>query len=337
MDNTGDLVGNTDEELPQMDGTCDSCEPDEAQPATHVCHTCSFAFCQPHADRHSSRTRHPLMPYIHAEHQENGPNREPSGVARDELGQAGLLAMQEEELEMASGHADKSEAEKSDCAGTDVGGEEAEGGESETTERLRCKEHGQERTLYCKRDEEIICVVCAVQGEHQEHEIITLHEAYVWQKSLDGYDLLGCAQEIGQKITDKWNDTSMSQEELLVYVDQQYEKLRKMVLLEEKRTLHLIELKRAYLTSRVAEKIAEINVETKQLHEELEYVNHHLNLLQMAEAGLVNPGAGLIPFPPASSGGLNEARPRFPEPRAAPADPRDLKGDDSEQSMDHAP
>lgn len=169
-----------------MDGLCDACEPDEAQVATQMCRTCSFAFCPAHAQSHSSRTHHPLTPYNHetaqaiglaaggdcaaeggAEgsavgwDQEVAPNVEMDGDAR-----APRASRQEDEMDRR-GAAAAGDAPKRDTV---------------TVERLRCKEHGQEGSLYCKEHEKIICVVCAVQGEHREHEIITLHEAYTWQK-----------------------------------------------------------------------------------------------------------------------------------------------------------
>ncbi|CAB1433598.1 unnamed protein product [Pleuronectes platessa] len=49
------------EELPQMDGSCDVCEPDEAQPATQVCHACSCLLPNPTPRTHASRMHHPLM------------------------------------------------------------------------------------------------------------------------------------------------------------------------------------------------------------------------------------------------------------------------------------
>lgn len=175
------------EELPQMDGSCDACEPDEAQPATQVCHTCSFAFCPLHADKHASSTHHPLMPYNQEGTQANG-----LGSHGDPIVGAGAEAMAGESggAEEREGAKDglPLEAELGDGAvGAEAGQEAMAAGEAGkrdtvTVERLRCKEHGQEGSLYCKPDEKIICVVCAVQGEHREHEIITLHEAYVWQK-----------------------------------------------------------------------------------------------------------------------------------------------------------
>lgn len=190
MDREGEpqdgAMGLTCEELPQMDGSCDACEPDEAQLATQVCHTCSFAFCAVHAEGHASSTRHPLTPYVHEQTQANG-----LGTGADcgvEGGaQAGAVGWERNgEMEMngdAGGggvpHGPQREAETGEegAAAGDAGKRD-----TVTVERLRCKEHGQEGSLYCKADEKIICVVCAVQGEHREHEIITLHEAYVWQK-----------------------------------------------------------------------------------------------------------------------------------------------------------
>lgn len=63
----------------------------------------------------------------------------------------------------------------------------------------------------------------------------------------------------------------------------QFDELRRLVLLEEKRTLHLVDLKEAFLTASAAEKIAEISVETERLQEEMVSITNQLCLLQQAE------------------------------------------------------
>ncbi|XP_039989819.1 tripartite motif-containing protein 44 isoform X2 [Xiphias gladius] len=306
------------EELPQMDGSCDECEPDEAQPATQVCHICSFAFCPVHAERHASRTHHPLIPYNHEGTQANGlgtsRDSRVGGEAEDEAGAEKAAGMGANQGRAPLGVSVTNGDESDDAEGSKVAqnslplaaelGDGADGAEPRqeamaageackrdtvTVERLRCKEHGQEGSLYCKPDEKIICVVCAVQGEHRDHEIITLHEAYVWQKSRQGYDLLGCTQQMAEKIKTKWTNPEMSTEELEAYVNNQFDELRKLVHLEEKRTLHLVDLKEAFLTASAAEKIAEITVQTERLQEEMANITHQLCLLEQAEAQAIGP------------------------------------------------
>ncbi|XP_029288982.1 tripartite motif-containing protein 44 [Cottoperca gobio] len=371
MDHKGEpqegAMGLKHEELPQMDGSCDACEPDEAQLATQVCHTCSFAFCSLHADRHASSTHHPIMPYNHEGTQANGlgTNRDfrVADGAEDEASAeraAGMGANQEMALlgeAMAKGDEGgdagereaaqnglQLEAELGDGAeGAEAGQEAAAAGEAGkrdtvTVERLRCKEHEQEGSLYCKPDEKIICVVCAVQGEHRDHEIITLHEAYMWQKSRQGYDLLGCTQQMSEKIKTKWTNPEMSIEELEAYVNSQFDELRRLVRLEEKRTLHLVDLKEAFLTASAAEKIAEISVQTERLQEEMANITHQLCLLEQAEGLGPAVAAQALAAAPAHRMPRNiEARPRLPEPRADPMNSRDFDDNDSGPSMDHAP
>lgn len=367
MDHKGEpqegAMGLKQEELPQMDGSCDACEPDEAQPATQVCHICSFAFCPAHADRHASSTHHQIMPYNHEGTQANGlgTSRDSRVGAEEEAGEervAGMGAIQGMAIRgeaMANGDesgdagikdALQLEAEPGDGAeGAEAGQEAMAAGEAGkrdtvTVERLRCKEHGQEGSLYCKPDEKIICVVCAVQGEHREHEIVTLHEAYLWQKSRQGYDLLGCTQQMAEKIKTKWTNPEMSTEELEAYVNTQFDELRRLVRLEEKRTLHLVDLKEAFLTASAAEKIAEISVETERLQEEMANITNQLCLLEQAEAAgpaVVAQALAAAPGPAHRVQHGIEARPRLPEPRANPMDPRDYEDNDSGPSMDHAP
>ncbi|KAM4733758.1 tripartite motif-containing protein 44 [Anableps anableps] len=342
-------MGLNQDDLPQMDGSCDACEPDEAQPATQVCHICSFAFCLSHAERHASSTRHTLMPYNTEGAQACGLDTDSDsrveGAADDESG----------EKRPAGGNQEVAEGGESGDKKTNAQNEGKDGDEAEamasgeagkrdtvTVERLRCKEHGQEGSLYCKPDEQIICVVCAVQGEHRDHEIITLHEAYVWQKSRQGHDLLGYTQQMAENVKTKWTNPEMSTEELEEYVSGQFDELRRLVRLEERRTLHLVDLKEAFLTASAAEKIAEITLETEKLQEEMDNITHQLCLLEQAEAQAVGPAA-VAEVLAARPGPVHrllhdiEARPRVPEPRANPMDPRDLEDNDSGPSMDHAP
>ncbi|XP_068612957.1 tripartite motif-containing protein 44-like, partial [Brachionichthys hirsutus] len=292
------------EELPQMDGTCDACEPDEAQPAFQVCYTCSFAFCSVHAVSHTSRTNHPLMLYNHDVTQASllGTNRELRGIAgaEDEAGACKWMAPVN--LAVADASDDfgtraglrnglQLDAEPGEGAGgTEAGQETMAAGDAGkrdtvTVERLRCKEHGQEGALYCKTDEKIICVVCAVRGEHYGHEITTLHEAYLWQKNKEDYNLLGCTQEMAKKIKTKWTDPEMTTDKLEACMNDRFDQLCTLVQLEEKRILHLVDLKEAFLTASAAEKIAEIGLNAERLQEEMADITNQLFLLEQAGAG----------------------------------------------------
>lgn len=74
-------------------------------------------------------------------------------------------------------------------------------------------------------------------------------------------------------------------------MNSQFDELRRLVRLEEKRTLHLVDLKEAFLTASAAEKIAEISVQTEKLQEEMANITHQLCLLEQAEGQAVGPAA----------------------------------------------
>ncbi|XP_048861134.1 tripartite motif-containing protein 44 isoform X2 [Brienomyrus brachyistius] len=275
------------DDLPQSDGTCDACEPDEAQPAEQLCRLCGFAFCGVHANQHQRSMQHVLEAY-------------------------------------APPMVDGANVEAGASGGSPEDGPPEGGGRHRdpvTVERLRCKMHGHEGSLYCKPDEKIICVVCAVQGEHQDHEIITLREAYVWQRSKAGVDLVGSTHEMAEKIKSKWTSPEMSTEQLEEYVNQQFDELHRLVRLEEKRTLHLVDLKEAFLTAQAAEKIAEITVHTERLQEEMASITQQLGALDQAEG---------------AQGAVADPQPR-PRPEVRQQPPGNFDDDRPGSFMGHAP
>ncbi|KAK2866841.1 hypothetical protein Q8A67_024958 [Cirrhinus molitorella] len=251
-----------EDDLPQMDGTCDACEPDEPLSAAWVCTLCGFAFCLSHADQHSQSTGHQLQPYSPPDPQAESASLKDCQVSENT-------------------------AEGAEATGNDE--HKREKRDNVTVERLKCKEHGQDGSLYCKHDQQIICVLCAVQGEHREHEIITLKDAYLWQKSKEGIDLLERTHEISEKIKAKWVSPDMSMDDLEQYVNQQFDELHSLVRREEWRVLHLVDLKEAFLTAQASEKISEISVHTEKLQEEMDSITQQLSELDQVEQDGVAP------------------------------------------------
>lgn len=86
-------------------------------------------------------------------------------------------------------------------------------------------------------------------------------------------------------------------------MNQQFDELHQLVRLEEKRTLHLVDLKEAFLTAQANEMIAEISVNTERLQEEVDCITQQLGELEQAAVPPPEPQpqAGLDPRPPAAA------------------------------------
>ncbi|KAJ7344623.1 hypothetical protein JRQ81_000573 [Phrynocephalus forsythii] len=225
-----------------QDGTCDACEPDEAQPAAELCQTCAFSFCRLHADQHRQRyDAHRMSGWVAAS-EEGRPPTPP---------------------------------------GSQQGSVEAALGEGEPAprklERKKCEEHGEELTLYCQEHEKIICVLCAVSGPHRQHEIITLKDAYEAFRNREQVDLKVAMLEMVERLKFKCTDPKVTQGDMKQCIQQEFDKVRRLVCEEERRALHLVDLQEALATAHTTEVLADIDVRMKNLMTEMALLTRQLN------------------------------------------------------------
>lgn len=234
------------EDLPH-DGTCDACEPDEAQEAARLCQDCCFSFCPPHAEEHCQR-------YPSHRLKDCGPE------VRSQEGDTGNEVDERDNTATATGTAAVSKPQDDDHL-----------------EKRKCEEHGQDLTLYCKAHEEIICVLCAVAGAHKDHEIVTLNEAYEEMRSREPVDLRAAMLEMVERLKGKCNDPNVTRSEMKTYISEQFDHMRCLANEEERRALHLVDLQEAMETARVSEVLAELNVRMKKITTEMSEITSQLS------------------------------------------------------------
>ncbi|KAM4722190.1 tripartite motif-containing protein 44 isoform 1-T1 [Rhinophrynus dorsalis] len=155
--------------------------------------------------------------------------------------------------------------------------EESKGKENEYCDKKRCLTHKQELSLYCREDQKIICVLCAVTGDHRGHQLITLNEAFLELKNKKPVDLKLAMADMVERLKVKLADPKINRSEMKGFVQKEFEHMRQLVAEEEHRALHYVDLQEAVASAHVTEALAELNVHLIKLMAEMTEVTRQLN------------------------------------------------------------
>ncbi|XP_042335140.1 tripartite motif-containing protein 44 isoform X2 [Sceloporus undulatus] len=219
-----------------QDGSCDACEPDEAQSAAQACLDCGFSFCPLHAQEHRQRL---------------------------------------------SGH------RMADLAAA-AGGGGRTGGPRREAQRRSCQAHqGQALSLYCQQDQALVCVLCAVAGPHRQHPLATLQQAFQDLRNKEPVDLKVAMLEMVKRLKFKCADPKVTQGDMKQCIRQEFNKVRSQICEEERRALHLVDVKEALITAHTTETLADIDVRKAKLMTEMAELTRHLNTFN--ELALLKP------------------------------------------------
>ncbi|XP_066439591.1 tripartite motif-containing protein 44 isoform X2 [Eleutherodactylus coqui] len=161
---------------------------------------------------------------------------------------------------------------------------EAKSKASGVSEKKTCPVHQQELSLYCKDDSKIICVVCAVAGDHRQHELITLNAAYLEMKKRKPIDLKFAMGDMIEKLKEKCANSKITRAELKVFIQKEFDHMKKLVNEEEKNALHFVDLKEAVASAHVTEVLAELNVHMSKLMAEMAEITLQLNSFNQLDA-----------------------------------------------------
>ncbi|KAM5138228.1 LOW QUALITY PROTEIN: tripartite motif-containing protein 44 [Mantella aurantiaca] len=160
---------------------------------------------------------------------------------------------------------------------TPVGEPEASDKQKQVSERKNCPLHKQELSLYCKEDSKIICVLCAVAGDHRQHQLITLNEAYQEMKKRKPIDLKLAMGDMVEKLKEKLINPNITRSDLKRFVQKEFDHMKQLVNEEEKRALHFVDLQEAVASAHVTEVLAELNVHMGKLTMEMAEITRQLN------------------------------------------------------------
>ncbi|XP_055991430.1 tripartite motif-containing protein 44 [Sorex fumeus] len=285
------------EELPPHDGTCDECEPDEAPGAERVCGACGFCYCGRDAEAHGRRfPAHPLADYRAPGARRAQPREEPDleedeeeeSEAGDDDGGGGSHDGEEDEEEEDEAEEEEDEEGGRRGQGQAVANGDTEGRkespldpeidvEAERVARRKCSEHELDLSAYCRQDQQLICILCPVVGAHQGHRLATLNEALEELRSKDSGKLKAAMIELVERLKYKSSDPKVSRDQMKVFIQQEFNKVQKIVATEEQRTLHLVDIQEAMATAHVTEILADIQSHMNRLMTQMAKVKEQQN------------------------------------------------------------